>query len=481
MSRALGTMKWQAAYAVLVAGVLLAGMSRWAYDDPFITYRYAENIRHGLGFVYNPGQRVLSTTTPLLALLLAALSVFWGNLPQLAHLVGAASVAAGALCLWQLGRAWETPAAGWAALLLYPTFPLLLTTFGSEMPLHLALCLGAFAAYARGRYVLAALCAGLAVLTRGDGAIVAGLLALHFLAVERRTGAAVPWRAAAVFAAIVLAWTVFATGYFGSPIPVTLAAKQRQGAMIISQSFAAGFVTTFRPMIARWYVWPMLGLAAVGLVFAWRSARRWLLFLLWPVLYFVGYSALGVSRYPWYYAPLAPGFVALIGLGAEAVARWLRADAQAQRRPGWRASATAALLVLAGAQGWTAAGFFGRSDQRAAIYRAVGEWLAANTPADASVGALEVGIIGYYAQRPMVDFAGLLQPDIAAQLTPTTTYEDSTRWGIARYHPAYLVLNPVDFGPMIAEELRPNCQPAREFDGAEYGYPGRLAVLACEW
>ena len=42
-------------------------------DDSFITYRYARNILAGDGFVYNPGEAVMGTTTPLYTLLMVAL------------------------------------------------------------------------------------------------------------------------------------------------------------------------------------------------------------------------------------------------------------------------------------------------------------------------------------------------------------------------------------------------------------------------
>ncbi len=80
------------------------------------------------------------------------------------------------------------------------------------------------------------------------------------------------------------------------------------------------------------------------------------------------------------------------------------------------------------------------NDQRLGIYRVVGVWLRADAPPDASIGTLEVGIIGYYAERRMIDFAGLLQPDTAHQLTPTTTYEDAAIWAFERYQPDYLAL-----------------------------------------
>ena len=46
-------------------------------DDAFITYRYAANLARGNGLVYNAGERVLGTTTPGYAILLAGVgSVF---------------------------------------------------------------------------------------------------------------------------------------------------------------------------------------------------------------------------------------------------------------------------------------------------------------------------------------------------------------------------------------------------------------------
>src|ERR1700675_5151721 len=67
-------------------------VSRWAYDDPFITFRYAENLRAGLGFVYNPGEHVLSTTTPLYTVILAVLGRVWHDLPTLSNALGVATL-----------------------------------------------------------------------------------------------------------------------------------------------------------------------------------------------------------------------------------------------------------------------------------------------------------------------------------------------------------------------------------------------------
>ncbi|KPV52722.1 hypothetical protein SE17_13805 [Kouleothrix aurantiaca] len=130
----------------------------------------------GAGFVYNAGERVLSTTTPLYALILAVARMLGADVPTVSNALGAASLALGGLAFWELGRAWRTPAAGLVGMIAFPLFPLLATTLGSEVALYLALTLGGFLAYARERYLPVALLLGLAALVRADGVLAAGLI-----------------------------------------------------------------------------------------------------------------------------------------------------------------------------------------------------------------------------------------------------------------------------------------------------------------
>jgi hypothetical protein len=211
-------------YLAIVTIALFILFRSWSYDDPFITYRYADNLHRGLGFVYNPGQQVLSTTTPLFTILLAVMEGLWGDLPTLANLIGAFSLALGGLFCWTLARAWGPPTAGYFALLLYPTFPLLLTTLGSEMPLYLALCLGTILFYTRTNYSLASVFAAFAVLARPDGVLVAIILACDYLIRVRRR---IPWLGVGLFLGLTMPWMLFAWLYFGSPVPSTPAAKQQ--------------------------------------------------------------------------------------------------------------------------------------------------------------------------------------------------------------------------------------------------------------
>jgi hypothetical protein len=396
----------------------------------------------------------------------------------MANLLGAASLAAGGLMLWSLGRRWEAPLLGWAGLLIFPFFPLLALTLGSETPLYIALCLAALAAMAGDRFDLAAALAALATLTRADGALLVPLLGLTLILRFRREPGL--WRAAVraalIYLLLTLPWFVGAALFYGSPAPVTLFVKQQQGTLPGSVHFWGGFLEQAALLSRTWPNLVLAGLALVGIGYALLRAHRLLWLLAWQALYFAAYTALRVSRYFWYYAPLVPGLVTAAGLGLDVLARRLaRSSARALQ---------VGVLVVVGLALAIAPGLVRVSrmpDTRLAIYRAVGIWLRQMTPEAATVGTLEVGIIGYYSGRSMIDFGGLIQPEVARQLSPASSYEVSAAWAIDHYHPDYLVLNPEWFPGLLQTVVLPHCQVAASLPGAGYGYSGQIDIYTCAW
>jgi len=201
----------------------------------------------------------------------------------------------------------------------------------------------------------------------------------------------------------------------------------------------------------------------------------------------VAYSALGVSRYFWYYAPLVPGFVVLVGLGVALAAATTNKILRLILKKVSVAGVSRRLITLAALL--TLPLFLAQSkdvwqmqthlDKRLEVYRLVGEWLQTNTPVDATVGTLEVGIIGYYARRPMVDFAGLIQPEIATYLTHDATYEDAALWAVSHYTPQYLVLHDGLFPRLEQGYAAEQCQPVKNFAGKDYGYNQNITIYTC--
>ncbi len=452
---------------ILVGLILLLG--HWGYDDPYITFRYARNLLAGHGFVYNVGQRTLSTTAPLYAVLLAGLGLLWPDLPTLSNTLSALAVVVSATCLfgWAKGRGQK--AAGMIAALLLSLSPLLLRTFGAETCTYVALILAGLYAYDRSRLGLAAGILALATMVRPDGVIAAAALVLCYLVCRRRYDRggrrSVPWQPVILYVGLVGLWYAGLWCYFGSPIPVTLSAKQQQGQMAISTRFGPGFLNLVRAYGRQPLYWLHGALAVVGLGRVASKARHWLPLLVWTVLYFLAYILLGVSRYFWYYVPLLPAFVVLVAEGAVALLRLL---AQA-RLPRLVAGSVTGLLVITLLAPLVSGVFAAcrQPDPRLEVYRQIGQWLESNTPPQASVGALEVGIIGYYAQRPMIDFAGLIQPDIARQLGPNNTYQEAAAWAIQTYQPDYVALHADAFSALTQSDwFQLFYRPVRDFGQA---------------
>jgi hypothetical protein len=467
-------------YFVILTATLFFLFQSWAYDDPFITYRYSYNLAIGMGFVYNMGERVLSTTTPLFAMLLAVLEPIWPNLPKVANLIGIGSLAVGALCLWDLSKSWKTPWVGWVSLALYPTFPLLLSTIGSETPLYLAICLGAFVAYARDKQKITGLLIGLAILCRPDAAIVPGILWVDYLWRRKR----IPWSGVGILAGILILWSIFSWFYFGSIIPATLLAKQHQGMMGVSEKFAPGFLSMVHGYAKNRLYYLETIFCAIGIIWGIIRKQRWMLLLGWTILYFTSYSILGVTRYFWYYAPLVPGFIVAIGLGISALSEMVNKLFTFGKT--YSLNVKPKDIILIGfvvifllQQSWSIWQTIKSPDQRYAVYHDVGTWLEANTQKNDRVGALEVGIIGYYAHRSMIDFAGLIQPQTALIMTKTSSYDDVAFWAANQFHPEYIVFAPGTSPRLENDYVNAFCQTEVVFSKDKYHYSTDINIARC--
>lgn len=471
-------------YVALYSAIIFLLTRRYAYDDPYITYRYAQNLSQGLGLVYNPGERILSTTTPFFALFLSIPALLKFDIPQAAALVSIVCLPVGGLLIADIAHNWKTPVVGWTGLLLYPSFPLLTASVGSEIAVFLAFCLGAFSSYNRKNYPLAALLSALATLTRPDGILVAILLSAHYLITKKKS---IPWISIAIYILITLAWFLFVWGYYGSPLPMTLIAKQSQAKMPVTQDFLTGIVPLIQSSGHTWLGLFIFGLCLLGVLYAGLRAHAWVLFLSWSVLQYLTYSILRVPNHFWYYALLAPGFICAIGLGLAAITQSGAATpGRTKHIHQWKAAAPGILS-------WTILGLLcilqfellihqrDNYDNRYPIYRAAGQWLGENTPEPSMVATLEAGIIGFYSNRQMVDFAGLLQPQTSHQFSTGTTYQDAALWAVRQYHPQYLVLHSNVFPQLEQETTGKDCQRVKHFSGGDYGYAGSLDIYECHF
>jgi hypothetical protein len=195
-------------------------------DDAFIIYRYVKNAVAGSGLVYNPGEHVFGSTTPLYTLWLVLLkSVFHSiEIDVLAVRGNFIFFALSALgiqtFLFRLtaSRFWSV--AGMLYCALQPDL-IGVSVSGMESSLFICLCLWSFAVAVRGSMYLACFLAGAATLTRPEGVFC--LLSLVCL-LEWKSLKSLIYSGLA-FSVPVLTWVVPAWLYYGSPIPHSILAK----------------------------------------------------------------------------------------------------------------------------------------------------------------------------------------------------------------------------------------------------------------
>ncbi|NNE42830.1 MAG: hypothetical protein HKN12_01355 [Gemmatimonadetes bacterium] len=419
MTRTPAAPRWNLLLWLIPIGVMsvhLTLLGPMTIDDAYISCRYAANAAAGDGLVFNAGERVQGFTNPLLTLVMAAGALVGVKPPVMATAVGALSAVftAGALIFFLRGVTGRV-AGVIAALGLLSTPEFVLNSLsGMETSLFCACLLGASWAFERKRFRTAGVFAGLLVLTRPDG-IVWLIPAAVYLALTWRTAL----RAVALPAALIAgAWYAFATFYYGSPVPHSIAAKQliHPGDFLAILQRYLEYLGGTRGLLALWV------LAAIALVAEVRRGSRVAFLGLGSVFYLLVLSASGVMPFEvpryflWYPVPVIPVAFLLAARGAQLAGETLSRTAHPIR--------TTAIIALAPTI--FSCGTFLRMWEndlpdlrehfrmREEGYRAVAAEIrrdAGGRTADVLVG--EVGVVGYHLLDHRVhDSAGINSPEI---------------------------------------------------------------------
>ena len=443
---------------------------RVAYDDAWITYRYAYNLASGHGFVYNLGERFLGTSAPGFTVLLAILG--WpapDAIPAISSALSALSLGAVGLGLYVFGRSFDDWLGGLVAGLLFVVNPIAIEAFGGEMLLQMALVVWAFVAESRRRWMLAVALALAATVMRPDGLVALALIGAHQVYVRRT----LPWREMVVSAAVLGLFYGGLWWYFGSPLPQTLAAKNAQRVTGLWRPLGTDLVDWFRAMTTTPSLFftsrpvpgftSMLVLAGCG-VPALLWFRHWGLLVLWPVCYLLAYRQLHLPFYHWYAVPpllavVVAAAAACAALGAMLVwcidrMRQWRARAPMPLDERWLWHATLVVVVVVGLVRPMAAFSAPRGAPNPAsvemAYERLGRWFADNTPETASFGYMEIGIAGFYSHRTVIDALGLVNPDVAQHVA-----QRDLLWAFRKHRPDYIVVfEAVPLEPWFAAEYQ---------------------------
>ena len=289
---------------------LCAGIRIWFWhsthlilEDSLITFRYAENIAAGNGFVYNVNEHVLGTTTPLWTLILAAAKWIGANLLSISAMLGIIFdlTTCFLIILLLLSTAKHT------ALffgLLFSASPVIvpITVSGMETSLLLLCMTIALFGYVK-KNIFFGIGLALTILTRIDGVLFVGVfLTTSFLEDKKWTVKQI----VAIFL-LLLPWYLFSLYYFGGILPQSLIAKRAVYQPDIGVS-AASFLSYFTPLyeshpikiIVKSMVFIFMGIGFVVLI------KRKSFFLpvgIYGALYSCAFILSGTIIFTWYLVP----------------------------------------------------------------------------------------------------------------------------------------------------------------------------------
>lgn len=227
-------------FALLAVNVALLNIV--PAEDAYITFRYAHNLAHGYGLVYNTGEYVYGSTEVLFACMLAAGHILGADIPTLAVIIGhAANALSVALVLYALRRHPVPSVIAACVLAASPVAIHAASGFGMPLAGLLVACAFVFRRSPWGYVALA-----LAAMIRPE----ASLLIAWFI---HRDG----WKRALYFVVPLLVFAGIVTWYYGSPVPNSLVAKAS------ASNPAAGVVPTL-----------VFVATIAALAFAWRTLPR---------------------------------------------------------------------------------------------------------------------------------------------------------------------------------------------------------------
>ena len=433
-----------AAGMALFLGIAAQNGLGFPLDDAWIHQTYARNLARNGRLEFIPGTSSAGSTAPLWTLLLTLGYVL--HLPYLwwAYLLGGLSLVWlgwGGMRLWRC--LWPAQADhDWVVgIILVLTWPLLWASVsGMETVFFAALGMQVTVWYAElVAHDVPALpgiarlgfFAGLLILIRPDGLILVLLVAAGLLFFPAPVKERVQWVVLFGTTAVLPLIPYFYFNYAASGTlwPNTLYAKQVEYAVALTQPFLAraaqlfylslgGPASGWRGMSSA-HLLLLPGLIAA----AWQAFRSdWSkrrLFYLLPLLWAGGHVVLYAWRLPVtfqhgrYLLPIFPIWI-LYGIRGWGVLLLLYNSSESHRTL-WlgqqvaRLSFTVLLLffLLQGAVAYAT---------EVAIIEGemvtVARWLAENTSPETLIASHDIGAIGYFAERPLLDLAGLITPEV---------------------------------------------------------------------
>jgi hypothetical protein len=463
----------QVVVPVFVLVALLLPLRGGFTDDGFIHIQYARNLIERGEYSFNPGEVSFGTTSPLWVMELAAFGYATGggdSLIIISRILSWLSGIAAVVLLYALARV--LGARRWTALLAAATFAadawfvrwtaLSMETSTAVVAVVLMAIVSVDAYRSMRSAALVGLLMALASLIRPEVYLAFPVYAVSLLLQRGRVERRCVWTTAAVAAALLVPWLLFAGFYIGSLMPNTAGAKS--GGLILDP---ITFVRKFDPIVKIvGSTQAVTVLAALAAIVVKRGKSRlfsppmrfialWIVSL--PVAYVI-FDIQVLSRYLLLVTPLV------------CVAGWIGLEellgARLERRAGRLTTAAAAAVAIT----VNVVFYFDVvvPPSRAFSYdlthnlKGLAEFVRAHSEEDAVVAAADIGYLAFYSRRRVLDLGGLVERE-TGRLRSRYSYEEIIQRGLFLDLPGY---PEVDF--FVDRELKPDRFDGRVLSGYRF-------------
>ena len=414
------------------------------WEDFFITFKYSKNLCEGNGLVYEKGEKVHGFTSPAGTLLPAFCYLVTGAdsfekaiwLFRILFCIPAFA-AAGVFVLFIFLRDNTihklTPAVFAGLLFVVEAKSVMFSVNGMETGLMVFFLAWSFYLMSREKtdWLRNGVAWGGMMWTRPDSCIYILALAAAFFIFgfeRRKTFVISILKSSAITAVIYLPWFLWAWHYYGSPVPHTVMAKEGLiGSAGISGMFQHLFsrlpYTTswiFAPVYPQFEGWSPL-------VYIFSSLVGVFAFIYWLIPYsahdrigraasFVFflisiYFAYMPFPYPWSFPPAAMIGIIVIVRGVFTLSKHMKKEEDRVALPVLCLFGIfilmAVSLVLSSYEMMLQQKYIENGTRRQ-----IGEWLKHNTAKTDRVYVEALGYIGYFSERKMLDFPGLVSPEV---------------------------------------------------------------------
>lgn len=383
-------------------------------DDAFIHLTFARNIIDGKGFTFNGGEPTYGVTAPLWTLLLAGAGKVVGVDPLMVKVLSGLLGGLTIVFWFRLARGvglspyWSSLG---AMIWGFNAFLGRWSASGMETPLALLLLILAFDAQWRERWGLAGIWCGLATLTRPEVFGLGVLFSFEALTRRNRKGAVVLF---SLFLLSLMPWYLYAYFTFHTLTPNPALIKMNVGVASLADLAVNLYRTTGVLFLGNGVEIVIAGAGVIVLLTRRGGVNPWwgrlvallIVWALFPPVFFLVKGVFVQSRY------LLLSFPPIL-LGAMLVLQAISQHFPSRMAHRWAIGLVSLLVVwqLMVTQ-FMLLPHIERFKVTMNVLRDFGQELQSSTPQNTLVAVGDVGAVGYYSARPILDLEGLVTRSI---------------------------------------------------------------------